>query len=650
MRDIPVGNGSLLVNFDDKYQIRDIYFPHVGQENHSEGFPFRFGIWVDGTFSWIFADEWTRTLRYVDNAPVTDVTLTNDHLGIEIKCCDAVAEAQNVFIRRITVRDLHSQSREVRVFLHQDFRLYENKVGDTAFYDPETLALIHYKKHRYFLVNTYPHFDQFATGRKAFRNSEGTWRDAEDGDLQGGAITEGSVDFTIGVHLALEANGQAEFHYWIAAGTAHSEVEAINSKIIKAGAESFISHATGGSLAWLEEGSLAISGLSETAFKLYRRSLLIIRTQIDMHGAIIAANDSEVTERATDHYSYLWPRDGSFVANAMDQAGYSSYSHNFFDLCSRIVHERGYFLQKYNPDGSVGSGWHSYWDKYTKKPMLPIQEDETALVLWALWEHYSMHPDEEFVGELYQSLIVKCANFIAGFRDPETKLPKPSWNLWEDRRGVHTFTCATVVAGLRAAVNFANMFGDSDLAVNYAAAANEIVDAMREHLYSHELGRFLRGLLANGDDSLYPDPTIDASLFGIFYFGCFTPDDPMVVNTMAAIEATLTNKTAVGGVARFENDGYMRESDSVTGNTWFICSLWLAEFYIARAKSADELEQARNIIESTAGLAMPSGVLAEQIEPISGQAASVSPLTWSHSTYVATVLSFSKKLSSFTTK
>jgi len=29
MRDIPVGNGSLLVNFDDKYQIRDIYFPRV---------------------------------------------------------------------------------------------------------------------------------------------------------------------------------------------------------------------------------------------------------------------------------------------------------------------------------------------------------------------------------------------------------------------------------------------------------------------------------------------------------------------------------------------------------------------------------------------------------------------------------------------
>jgi len=44
MRDIPVGNGSLLVTFDDKYQIRDVYFLHVGQENHTEGFPFCLGV------------------------------------------------------------------------------------------------------------------------------------------------------------------------------------------------------------------------------------------------------------------------------------------------------------------------------------------------------------------------------------------------------------------------------------------------------------------------------------------------------------------------------------------------------------------------------------------------------------------------------
>ena len=40
-RDIPVGNGRLLVNFDDRYQIRDVYFPRVGQENHGGAGPCR---------------------------------------------------------------------------------------------------------------------------------------------------------------------------------------------------------------------------------------------------------------------------------------------------------------------------------------------------------------------------------------------------------------------------------------------------------------------------------------------------------------------------------------------------------------------------------------------------------------------------------
>jgi len=43
-RDLPLGNGSLLLTFDRNYQIRDIYYPHVGSENHSNGFPFRVGI------------------------------------------------------------------------------------------------------------------------------------------------------------------------------------------------------------------------------------------------------------------------------------------------------------------------------------------------------------------------------------------------------------------------------------------------------------------------------------------------------------------------------------------------------------------------------------------------------------------------------
>jgi glucoamylase len=645
MRDIPVGNGCLLVNFDDKYQIRDIYFPHVGQENHTEGFPFRFGVWAGGEFSWIASDDWKRDLEYLSETLVTHVTLACERLRVSLTCSDTVASHDNIYLRRIAVKNNATERREIRLFLHHDFRIYENKVGDTAFYDPETSSLIHYKKHRYFLINTQPGFDAFATGRKAFRQNEGTWRDTEDGELHGGAITEGSVDSTLRLNVTLDGGAGHEIYYWIAAGTTHNEVAELNRHVIERSPANVLDYTTNYWKAWVNKNPVDFDGLSNEVADLYKRSLLIINTQVDRDGAILAANDHDVIERATDHYSYLWTRDGAFVANALDTAGYSEMARGFYSLCCKIIHERGYFLQKYNPDGTVASGWHASWDTSAKKAMLPIQEDETSLVLWALWQHYDKYRDIDFAHRAYRRLVVKAANFLASYRDEQTGLPLPSWNLWEDRRGVHTFTCATVVAGLRAAAEFARVFDEPKNAEKYSAAADEIVAAMRSHLYSKEHGRFLRGLLANGDDSLTPDATVDASLFGIFYFGCFEVDDEVVTSTMSAIEEKLVNNGEFGGVARFEHDGYMRTSTDITGNSWIITTLWLAEYYIAATKSKADLHKAVNILDWVTQRALPSGVLPEQIDPLTGDPLSVSPLTWSHSSFVAVVHSYLEKYS-----
>lgn len=644
MRDIPVGNGSLLVTFDDKYQIRDVFFPHVGQENHTEGFPFRFGVWVDGEFSWIYEDDWKRELKYLPETLVTEVRLVNDRLGLELISNDTVASHENIFLRRVKVRNLYERGREVRVFLHHDFRIYENKIGDTAFYDPESLALIHYKKHRYFLINTKPHFNNFSTGRKAFLDQEGTWRDAEDGELHGGTITEGSVDSTVQINCEIETHQEFEFFYWIAAGISHNDVLRLNNHILERTPEQYLGYTENYWRVWVNKNEFDFDDLSPEIVELYKRSLLIIHTQTDNQGAIIAANDWDVTLRATDHYSYLWTRDGAFIANALDLAGYPLLARKFYELCGEIVHKNGYFLQKYNADGTVASGWHAAWDKYTQKPLVPIQEDETALVLWALWEHYEKYRAIEFVRKLYRKVIAPCADFMVSFRHEPTKLPAPSWNLWEDRRGIHTFTCSSVVAGLRAAANFARLFGENERAEIYENAATEIVGAMRKHLYSKELGRFLRSLQFHGDDYYEADPTIDASLFGTFYLNAFSADDEMVVNTMRAIEKHLWVPTEIGGIIRFENDPYMRFSDDSASNAWFICTLWLADYRIAVAQKKEDLKGALEILEWTVKRALPSGVLAEQVNPITGEHASVSPLTWSHSTFVATVVNYLKKL------
>jgi oligosaccharide amylase len=648
-RDIPVGNGSLLVTFDELYQIRDIYFPYVGKENHSEGHPFRFGVWAEGALSWVSDKDWRRELNYLDETLVTDVRLINQKLDVEIVSNDAVDSHENIFIRRIRLRNTGSIRREFRLFFHQDFYISESEVGDTAYFDPETQALIHYKGQRYFLISTDAPtgVETFATGRKAFKGAEGTWRDAEDGLLSEGAITEGSVDSTIGRILTVGAGETVEMFYWIAVGTTYNEVSLLNDLVHERQPQNLIERTNNYWRAWVNKNETDFGNLPPEVVRLYKRSLLVVRTQIDSGGAILAANDSDVTLRATDHYSYLWPRDGALVAYALDLAGYSNLPRSFFELCGKIISPEGYFLQKYNPDGSVASGWHASWDPHAKLRLVPIQEDETALVLWALWHHYDEFRDIEFARKLYRKLITRAADFLMGFRDRETGLPQPSWNLWEDRRAVHTFTCATVVGGLRAAANFAALFGEMEQAKKYRQAAQEVCDGMRAHLYRPELNRFARSIMAVEGRGFEVDETIDASLFGIFYFGAFAPDDVMVRETMSAVEARLWAKTDVGGLARYEADGYMRVTDdvrNVPGNPWFICTLWLADYRIAAARSLEDLERAVEILEWVVERALPSGVLAEQVDPLTGAPVSVSPLTWSHSTVVATVIAYLRKL------
>ncbi len=638
MRDIPIGNGSFLLTFDEKYQIRDIYFPHVGQENHTKGYPFRFGVWKNGEFSWLFSDEWERSLSYLPDSLVTNVLLKNKNLQLEVLCNDTVISDKNIFLRRIRILNT-DLSGDIRIFLHHDFRILETKIGDCAFYDPETTSIVHYKKNRYFLIKTKPDFVSFTIGRKAFRNMEGTWRDAEDGNLHQNAIAEGSIDSTIQINLS----ESSEVYYWICAGKSLSEVQVLSKFVEVENPEKLLEKNRIFWMNWIAGRSEGFADLPSKVVDLYKRSLLIIRTQIDNGGAILAANDSDVAERATDHYSYLWTRDAAFVAYALDMAGYRSLTSNFFNFCAKIVHPNGYFLQRYNPDGSVASSWHPFWDVRLGRPLAPFQEDETALVIWALWKHYEEYQDIEFVHTLYEPLIKRCADFMSDFQLARMKLPQFSWNLWEDRLGIHTFTVSSVIGALRASAKFASIFGENDRAERYEKTAEVFKDGLLEHLYCKKNGRFLRSLETYDDKSFKLDETVDSSLCGLFYFEVLPPQDEKLRRTMKAIEEKLWINTSVGGVARYENDEYMRVSREVTGNAWILCTLWLADYYIALAESTEDLKKAIKILNWTVDHALPSGVLSEQIDPTNGKQLSVSPLTWSHSSFVATVQHYIRK-------
>ena len=653
-RDIPVGNGNLLIAFDADYQIRDLYFPYVGQENHAGWGPCRFGVWTGDRLAWTSDDGWTRSLQYLPETLATDVRLEHADLGVRLACSDVVDFNRNVYLRKIEVTNTAGERREIRLFLQQDLSLYGSKVGDTAYYDPRLEAVVHYRGARYVLAGFCRDtgdgglrhgLDQFATGTCGFRGAEGTWRDAEDGRLSGNPISQGAVDSTVGATVTLDAGASTVLYYYLVVAQSFEELREVYEVLKARTPEAMLQRTIGYWRAWVNGPAYNFGNLPQRLQDLYRRSLLLIRTQIDNRGAVIAANDSAVLQFSRDTYSYMWPRDAALVCHALDLAGYPDITRRFYTQCNRLLTDDGYLLHKYNPDGTPASSWHPWM--VGGKERLPIQEDQTALVLWALWRHFYLYRDVEYVRPLYHSLILKAADFMVDFRDPATGLPRPSYDLWEERYGVHTYTCATVYGGLTAARNFARVFGNADLAERYDTAAAEVRDAMAEHLWSAEHDRFIRRLVPQEDGGFVVDATLDASLFALFKFHAFEADDERVEKTMRAIEQDLWVRTPVGGLARYTGDTYYSpasERRGVPGNPWFVCTIWLADYYIARGRTVDDLKKALPLFEWAAGHAMPSGVLAEQVDPDTGRPLSVSPLTWSHGTLALTILKYLQKL------
>jgi len=653
-RDLPIGNGSLLINFGRNYTLRDIYYPYVGGSNHSLGHPSLFGVWTEGQFSWVNSSEWSRSLEYHDETLVTHVTATNSRLGIKLAMNDAVDCLKNVYLKKITVEDLSGRDREIRLFFSRDFHILESRLGDTAYYDPRTSSIIHYKKTCYFLISCLHSggsgIDQYAVGVQDSQEAEGTWRDAEDGILGGNPVANGNVDSTIGIHLDLPARGQAVAYYWIAAGRKYGEITELNKLVLDEGPEYFINRTASYWRAWLAKG-LRHSGrviesgkvLPDDILSLYRKSLLILRTQIDNEGAILAAN--ELHTEGTDDYSYMWPRDGAMVAYTLDEAGYAELTRRFFKFCANVITSEGYFLHKYNPDRSAGSSWLPWMAD--GELQLPIQEDETALVVWAFWHHFQEHQNIEFVRTLYEPLVIRPGDFMLKYRDESTGLPLPSYDIWEERRGIHTFTTTAVCAGLTAAANFAEIFGDQEKAKQYRAASMEMKAAMDTYLYSEDQGRFLR-TIAPRDGEYQSDFTVDSSMYATFSFGVYDVFDKRVESTMKAIMEELSVKTDIGGVARYANDYFNRvseDTENVPGNPWIICTLWTAQYMIAKAKTSSELQAAIPVLRWVAEHAMKSGVLPEQLHPHTGQPLSVSPLTWSHGEFILTIRRFIEKRS-----
>jgi GH15 family glucan-1,4-alpha-glucosidase len=219
------------------------------------------------------------------------------------------------------------------------------------------------------------------------------------------------------------------------------------------------------------------------------------------------------------------------------------------------------------------------------------------------------------------------------WRDEATKLPHPSWDLWEEREATTTYASAAVYAGLTAAANLARLVGLESQSSQFYSSADEVKEGILKNLYDPELRRFLRSTNPR-------DQTVDASLLAIVDFGVVPPQDPRFAGTMKAVQEQLWLNGGIGGIVRYSGDTYLRVSSDLIGNPWILTTLYLAMCYV----DMDDLSNAKKMIQWATERVSSTGLLPEQVNAYNGSPVGVLPLGWSHAAYILAVKKFAAKL------
>lgn len=571
-RDLVFGNGTFYVAMDRRGLIRELCWPVVGAPNHLAGRKIRLGIRRDnGWFSWLGDDGWSVRQWYEGEVGVTEWT------GFGIRVLRMVEMYGSAFYQKFYC-DLDE---EFMFYQAHDLRIGETDIGDTCFYvDGDDQIMVHFKNDvavAFFGRGLTGRLDQVACGMNGVMGLEGTWRDAEDGVLSGKPIEQGSVDSVFGIRVRGE---------W----TAHFSVD----RTVEGSAE--YSCVFGGLPQKLRVAEVRVRqiltspiNLDEYLNDLRSGQLVEISERVIVAnsgegGRVVAAIDSDIMENNRSNYAYVWMRDAVLTASALEEK---------VDL-ARFVPEcdhDSFIWQKYHPLGHRGSTWHPWVGERS----FPYQMDETALLVsYCYRTGQSLELAERWL-ELLEGAV------------GEDGLPRPSWDLWEERFGIHFWTSATV----------AQAFFDS----GREQSGRDLVGAMREHFHPVE-GRIPRRL---------GEGVADTSVLA----GCLWCQElraEFLDRAVEMVEQYLLMDTNCRGVARYEGDYYCRVREGYPGNPWVICTMWLARGYWLQGRK----DEADDLLVWCEDLASLSGMLSEQYHPDTREPLSVCPLTWSHAEYLET--------------
>lgn len=587
-----VGNGRLLAGFDATGSLRMLTWPHLDFPQHIRSSQITFGGRAAG---WPHGTGWRHVQDYV---PGTNVLCTRSEsrvggLGIEQRAV-ALADALAVGIRTEGLADSH---------VHWELALQVGgqPLANALVYDPGRDVLQAYFREHTLAVGVSPE----PLGVRARASGAGGGGVSHPGGARLAAIGEVSAT------LNIKTKPGRLVLLLIAFGSGDDAVERlVELRRQLENSDEWPPEFTppplsGATRAAIVDGIPALSRMRAAASDAYARSVLTIAQLTDRSGALLAGPPVDAQYRGSGGYGYSWPRDGAFIAHALDAAGERGASRAFYEWILELQPESGIWGQRYFADGQPAPSWALH------------QLDETGAVLWGLDHHIRVTSTPALV-EPGLAAAVRAFHGIARLAS-ETGWPPVTQNLWEDQDAIHLYTLAALLAAATAWAARARDVDDREAVTVLSRCEDQLRAALAAWPTNRKTGALARALLPGRGGERAPDFTPDASLTGLSVpFGVLPVDDPRLQATVGAIEKDLLMPS--GRVRRYRGDRYRG------GNPWPLFSLWLAWHYLRAGRETDAVKLYERVLADRT----PAGLLPEQVDARSGEARWVVPLAWAH--------------------
>jgi alpha,alpha-trehalase len=188
--------------------------------------------------------------------------------------------------------------------------------------------------------------------------------------------------------------------------------------------------------------------------------------------------------------------------------------------------------------------------------------------------------------------------------------------IWEVRGQPRHFLYSKVMCwvALDRAVRLADRLTATDRIEEWTKAQREIREAVLRDGWNEQAGAFTQYFGSAG---------LDASTLMMPIVGFLPADDPRMLATIEAIADRLTDDR--GLVYRYHTEGGV---DGLPGGegTFLLCTFWLAQ----ALAMAGRTEQAREVFDRAAGHVNDVGLLAEEVDPATGELLGNFPQAFSH--------------------